>query len=55
MYKRAYVRFATTKFNLDSLDAQVHLTNNAIQKNYSIDADIQERFFKYYNKKTIIS
>ncbi|CBY37619.1 unnamed protein product [Oikopleura dioica] len=42
MYKRAYVRFATTKFNLDSLDAQVHLTNNAIQKNYSIDADIQD-------------
>ncbi|CAG5096874.1 Oidioi.mRNA.OKI2018_I69.XSR.g14823.t1.cds [Oikopleura dioica] len=42
MYKRAYVRFATTKFNLDSLDAQVHLTNNAIQKNYSIDADVQD-------------
>lgn len=40
MYKRAYVRFATTKFTLDRLDTQTHLTNNAIQKNLEMDDDI---------------
>jgi len=40
MYKRAYVRFATTKFTLDRLDTQTHLTNNAIQKNLEMDEDI---------------
>ena len=33
-------RFATTKFTLDRLDTQTHLTNNAIQKNLEMDEDI---------------
>lgn len=33
-------RFATTKFTLERLDTQTHLTNNAIQKNLEMDEDI---------------
>ena len=29
-------------FNLDSLDNQIHLTNNAIQKNYDLSNDCHE-------------
>lgn len=42
MYKRSYVRFATTRFSLDRLDTQTHLTNNAIQKNFDLEDDIHQ-------------
>jgi len=42
MYKRSYVRFATTRFTLDRLDRQTHLTNNAIQRNFDFDDDVHE-------------
>jgi tubulin monoglycylase TTLL3/8 len=42
MYKRSYVRFATTRFTLDRLDTQTHLTNNAIQKNFDLEDDVHQ-------------
>ena len=39
---KSYVRFSTVPFNLDSLDNQIHLTNNAIQKNYDLSNDCHE-------------
>ena len=40
--EKSYVRFSTVPFNLDSLDNQIHLTNNAIQKNYDLSNDCHE-------------
>jgi len=42
MYQRSYVRFSTTRFTLDRLDTQTHLTNNAIQKNFDLEDDLHE-------------
>ena len=35
-------RFSTVPFNLDSLDNQIHLTNNAIQRNFDISEHCHE-------------
>ena len=35
-------RFSTVPFNLNSLDNQIHLTNNAIQRNFDISNDCHE-------------
>jgi len=42
MYRKSYVRFSTVPFNLDSLDNQIHLTNNAIQRNFDISEHCHE-------------
>ena len=39
---RAQKRFSTVPFNLDSLDNQIHLTNNAIQRNFNISEHCHE-------------
>jgi len=41
-YKRSYIRFSTTRFTLDRLDTQTHLTNNAIQKDFDLEEDLHE-------------
>lgn len=42
MYKRSYARFSTVPFTLDNLSGQVHLTNNAIQRKFSLSEDCHE-------------
>ena len=39
---RPLFRFSTVPFSLDSLDSQIHLTNNAIQKHFDISYDCHE-------------
>lgn len=34
MYKNCYFKFGTHKFNLDSLDKSIHITNYAVQKHF---------------------
>ena len=33
-YQNGYVRTSSKRFSLDNLEASVHLTNDAVQKNY---------------------
>lgn len=40
--RRSYARFSTVPFTLDNLDDQIHLTNNAIQRNYNLSAECHE-------------
>jgi len=42
MYKRSYARFSTVPFTLDNLSGQIHLTNNAIQRKFSLSEDCHE-------------
>lgn len=42
MYRRSYARFSTVPFTLEDLDGQIHLTNNAIQRKFSLSEDCHE-------------